>query len=287
MKIKLLVSITLLTINLLFAQTEDSLYTVFEPGIISLKGVKEGSPSITADGNTMVFVRYQSYGEKVPYIANKTEKGWKVERLNFVDTLYNLAISPDGGRIVFKTRNRPSPNADRVNNAFRVDRNEDGTWGKPVKMQPKLKDAGYFRIAEDGTLYLFINASEGTPRGIFTSEPKADGSYTDPTWLSDAVSPFPSVTYSPVINAKEDKLIVNRAGLNEEEEEKLGKKGLYIYQKYGFQWDTGTRLNLPYSWYSMVTPNEQIVFVDNGDLYVADLADLGISWNDEQITEQP
>lgn len=277
-KFSLVQLIVFIAVKVSFAQPEDISFEIFEPGVISIEGIKEGSPSITADGETIAFVRYQSYGDKVPYIANKVDGSWEVERLNFIDTLYNLAISPDGQRIVFKTRNRPSPGADRVNNAFRVDRQADGTWGEPVKMQPNLKDAGYFRIANDGTLYSFINASEGTPRGIFTSELKDDGSYTDPVWLSDAVSPFPSVTYSPVINASEDLIIVNRAGLNEEEEDKLGKKGLYIHQKYGFQWDTGTRLNLPYSWYSMITPDGRIVFVEDGDLYVADLKELGIEW---------
>jgi len=253
-------------------------FKVFEPGVISLEGTSEGSPDITADGNTLVFTRYQSYGDKVPYIAERTESGWDVRQLTFTDTLYNLAISPDGQRIVYKTRNRPSPGADRVNNAFRVDRNSDGSWGEPVEMQPSLKDAGYFRIAKDGTLYLFINASEGTPRGIFTSELNSDGSYSDPVWLSDAVSPYPSVTYSPIINDDETQIIVNRAGLSEEEEEKLGERGLYIHQKYGFQWDTGRRLNLPYSWYAEVMPDGRIIFVEDGDLYQASLEDLQIGW---------
>ena len=267
--------------TILLAQSQAEI-SVFEPSVISLEGVSEGSPDITADGNTLVFTRYESYGDKVPYIAERINSGsgWEVRQLTFTDTLYNLAISPDGQRIVYKTRNRPSPGADRVNNAFRVDRNPDGSWGEPVEMQPDLKDAGYFRIANDGTLYLFINASEGTPRGIFTSDLNSDGSYSDPVWLSDAVSPFPSVTYSPIINDDETKIIVNRAGLTEEEEQKLGERGLYIHQKYGFQWDTGRRLNLPYSWYAEVLPDGRLIFVENGDLYEASLEELGINWNE-------
>ncbi len=277
--IKLLFTILFFHVTLVIAQSEKISYKVFEPDVISVEGISEGSPSITADGKTLVFARYQNYGDKVPFIANKTKNGWKVKQLNFVDTLYNLAISPDGQRIVYKTRNKPSPEADRENKAFRVDRMPDGNWGEPVELQPKLKDAGYFRIADDQTLYLFINASEGTPRGIFTSEIKEDGNYTDPVWLSDAVSPYSSVTYSPVVNHDETQIIVNRAGLSDEEEKKLGKKGLYIHKRYGFQWDTGTRLNLPYTWYSMVAPEDKIVFVQNGDLYEASLKDLGIDWN--------
>jgi len=266
---------------MLIAQSQVEI-SVFEPGVISLEGVSEGSPDITADGNTLVFTRYSSYGDQVPYIAERSDSGseWEVRQFTFTDTLYNLAISPDGQRIVYKTRNRPSPGADRVNNAFQVDRHADGSWGEPVEMQPALKNAGYFRIANDGTLYLFINASEGTPRGIFTSELNSDGSYSDPVWLSDAVSPFPSVTYSPIINDDETKIIVNRAGLSEEEEQKLGERGLYIHQKYGFQWDTGRRLNLPYSWYAEVLPDGRLIFVENGDLYEASLKELGINWNE-------
>ena len=65
----------------------------------------------------------------------------------------------------------------------------------------------------------------------------------------------------------------------EEEEEQLGERGLYIHQKYGFQWDTGRRLNLPYSWYAEVLPDGRLIFVDDGDLYEASLEDLGINWN--------
>jgi len=279
---KLIATIFILLFPTILVAQSQAEISVFEPGVISMDGISEGSPDITADGNTLVFTRYESYGDQVPYIAERwaSGSGWEVRQLTFTDTLYNLAISPDGQRIVYKTRNRPSPGADRVNNAFRVDRNPDGSWGEPVEMQPDLKDAGYFRIANDGTLYLFINASEGTPRGIFTSELNSDGSYSDPVWLSDAVSPFPSVTYSPIINDDETKIIVNRAGLSEEEEQKLGERGLYIHQKYGFQWDTGRRLNLPYSWYAEVLPDGRLIFVENGDLYEASLEKLGINWNE-------
>ena len=279
---KLITTIFILLFPTILVAQSQAEISVFEPGVISMDGISEGSPDITADGNTLVFTRYESYGDQVPYIAERSASGsgWEVRQLTFTDTLYNLAISPDGQRIVYKTRNRPSPGADRVNNAFRVDRNPDGSWGEPVEMQPDLKDAGYFRIANDGTLYLFINASEGTPRGIFTSELNSDGSYSDPVWLSDAVSPYPSVTYSPIINDDETKIIVNRAGLSEEEEQKLGERGLYIHQKYGFQWDTGRRLNLPYSWYAEVLPDGRLIFVENGDLYEASLEELGINWNE-------
>jgi hypothetical protein len=87
------------------------------------------------------------------------------------------------------------------------------------------------------------------------------------------------VTYSPVVNSDESKIIVNRAGLSDEEQERFGKSGLYIHNRYDFQWDTGRRLNLPYTWYSEILPDGRIIFVEEGDFYEASLEELGIDWN--------
>jgi Tol biopolymer transport system component len=45
---------------------------VVAPGVISSPDSSESSPSMTADGRTMVFTRYASYREQVPYIATRT-----------------------------------------------------------------------------------------------------------------------------------------------------------------------------------------------------------------------
>ena len=261
-----------------FAQS-DSLYTVFEPGIISREGIKEGSPSVTADGNTFVFVRYQSYGDKVPYQATRKGSSWEVERLNFVDTLYNLAIAPDGKRIVYKTRNFEGGD-ERISRAFYVDRQPGGSWGEPVALQGEiLGQAGYFRIAKDGTLYMFAFADSG--KGIYYSEPDGKGGYEPAEWVSDAISPYGAVCYGAVVNDDETKMIVNHAGLRTDEaKQRFGPKGLHYHEKHGEVWDYGKRMKgLPYSWYSTVIPDGRLVFNYDGNLYVTPLSDLGISWN--------
>jgi|GEM_PF-3149512 len=270
-----------ITAHLFLAAQEDVAYKVFEPGVISLPDVKEGSPSITADGNTLVFTRYQSYGKQVPYIAQRQGSSWSVKRWPVMDTLYNLAISPDGQRIVYKVRYADASGSSYA--TFRTDRQDDGSWTEPVALPgPLLPNAGYFRIAMDGTLYMFINSSAGNPKGIYTAEPTAGGGYTEPVWLSDAVSAYTSTTYTPIPNARENKLIVNRAGISSEESKKnLGPRGLYLYQKHNGQWDMGTPIEgIPYTFYAAMTPDDRMLFVEEGDLYEIDVADLNISFSD-------
>lgn len=265
-----------------FAQndsTDSIAYSVFQPGVISSAEYSEGSPGITADGQTMVFTRFKSYGKQVPYIATKTRDSWYVERWPVIDTLYNFAISPDGERIVYKVRNETEGEVSYA--TFQVDRSGDG-WGTPRRLPGSLfANAGYFRIARDGTLYMFINNQLGNDKGIYLAEPDATGSYLSPEWLSDAVSPHSSTTYTPIPNADETKLIVNRAGLAGRSEKILGPGGLFLHQKHGDQWDAGVHVTgIPYTYYAAITPDDRLIFVQNGDLYQIPLGATNIAFSE-------
>jgi len=267
-------------------QSPDSVaYTIFQPGVISVEGYSEGSPGITADGQTMVFTRYKSYGKQVPYIATKTRDSWYVERWPVIDTLYNLAISPDGERIVYKVR---TEDEEKVSYAtYQVDRSGE-EWGSPRMLPgPLFANAGYFRIARDGTLYMYINNAAGNDKGIYLAEPDGTGSYQSPEWLSDAVSPHSSTTYTPIPNADETKLIVNRAGLAGRSEELLGPRGLFLHQKHGDQWDAGVSVTgIPYTYYATVTSDDRLIFVENGDLYQIPLSATNIAFSESSQLSQ-
>ena len=257
-------------------QAQDSAkYMVFEPGLISIEGYAEGSPSVTADGQTLLFTRFKSYGKQVPYIARRDGDSWTVERFSPLDTVYNLAISPDGQQVFYKKRFE-----DGSAQSYRLQRTGDGRWTAPEELPgPLFENAGYFRVAQDGTLYMYINNAAGNPRGIYYAEPQPDGSYAQPQWLSDAVSPYGSTTYTPIVSADETRLIVNRAGIVPGPvEDKLGKKGLRLHQKYNGQWDTGTRIeSIPYTYYAEVLPDGKLIFVHQGELYAIDLSDTNIT----------
>jgi hypothetical protein len=268
-----------------FAQNQSVAYTVFQPGVISSAEYSEGSPGITADGQTMVFTRYKSYGKQVPYIATKTRDSWYVERWPVIDTLYNLAISPDGDRIVYKVRREAAGEVSYA--TYQVDRSGEG-WGRPRQLPgPLFANAGYFRIARDGTLYMYINNAAGNDKGIYLAEPDGTGSYQSPEWLSDAVSPHSSTTYTPIPNADETKLIVNRAGLAGKSEELLGPRGLFLHQKHGDQWDAGVPVTgIPYTYYAMVTPDDHLIFVEDGDLYQIPLSATNIAFSESSQLSQ-
>jgi len=268
-----------------FAQNQSVAYTVFQPGVISVEGYSEGSPGITTDGQTMVFTRFKSYGKQVPYIATKTRDSWYVERWPVVDTLYNLAISPNGERIVYKVRSESDGAVSYA--TYQVDQSDDG-WGIPRQLPgPLFANAGYFRIARDGTLYMYINNAAGNDKGIYVAEPDGTGSYQSPEWLSDAVSPHSTTTYTPIPNADETKLIVNRAGLAGKSQEILGPRGLYLHQKHGDQWDAGVPVSgIPYTYYAAVLPDDRLIFVEDGDLYQIPLKATNIAFSEDSQADQ-
>ena len=251
----------------------DTSWQVFEPGVLSLPDIRETSPSITADGQTMVFARTKNWTDKVPYIATRSGVGWRVRRAPFADTLYNLAIAPDGQSIFFKKDEMQ--NGDEVTRTYRVARTADG-WGAPQNLPTLFNvNAGYFCPMADGTLYFFARS----PRpGIYRTEPDGNGGYGTPQWVSDTVSPDSTTSFDVLVHPNEDRLVITRAGIPDRRADALGPRGLYLYRKTGGEWRSVRRLDLPYAWGATVLPNGRFLFVDAGDLQTVPLSTSGVDW---------
>lgn len=266
---------------LLNAETEQ-VGEVFAPGVISSPDSSESSPTLTADGRTLVFTRYTSYGQQVPYIATRTgdtwtADAWTVERAPFAEFVYNLAISPDGSTLLFRTPRTGNSDTEPVSRVFRVNRSNDGTWGDVEEVE-ELRDtrAGYFDIQSDGSLYLYARPGEpgddpDLPRGVYRSVLQEDGSYGPMDFLGHAVSPAGSTTFSPEVFDDGKQMIVTRAGISAEEEAELGEKGFYLHRQTDGGWDDGRRLPLPYGWDATLLPGNRLLFVDRGELIVLSL----------------
>jgi dipeptidyl aminopeptidase/acylaminoacyl peptidase len=251
----------------------DTTWQVFESGPISLPGTRETSPSITADGQTLVFARTTNWKDKVPYIATRRGDGWRVRKAPFADTLYNLAIAPDGQSIFFKTDE--TQDGEDVSRAYRVDRTSDG-WGEPQALPALFNtNAGYFCPMGDGTLYFFARSPRS---GIYRAEPTGNGGYSDPEWVSDAVSPDSTTTFDVLMHPNEDRLVVTRAGIPDSRADALGPRGLYLYRKTSGKWRSVRRLDLPYAWGATVLPDGRFLFVDAGDLQTVPLSVIGVDW---------
>ncbi|MCS3860211.1 hypothetical protein [Salinibacter ruber] len=252
----------------------DSTWTVFEPGVISTPEVTETSPSITADGQTMMFARTDNWTDKVPHIATRRGDGWNVRKAPFADTLYNLAVAPDGQSVFYKKDEMED--GEEVSRAYRVQRTNDG-WDAPQPLPTLFNtDAGYFCPMADGTLYFFGRIGE--KKGIYRTEPDGSGGYGPPQWVSDAVSPEGTTSFDVLVHPDEDRLIITRAGLSDEEASALGPRGFFYYERTDEGWREGKRLDLPYGWGATVLPDGHLLFVDAGDLQTVPLSVLGIDW---------
>lgn len=251
----------------------DTTWQPFAPGTVSLPGIRETSPSVSADGQTMAFTRTTRWRDKVPHIATRTDEGWAVVPAPFADTLYNVAIAPDGQAAFFKAYEMQD--GEEVSRAYRVDRTPNG-WGTPQPLPSLFNiNAGYFCPMADGTLYFFARA----PRpGIYVADPDGSGGYGAPQWLSDAVSPEGTTSFDVLMHPNEDRLVITRAGIPEGRADELGPRGFYLYERTATGWQSVRRLDLPYGWGATVLPDGRFLFVDAGDLQTVPLARLGLDW---------
>ena len=252
----------------------------FEPGVVSLPGVRETSPSISADGQTLLFARTTDCEDKVPYLATLEGDGWRVERAAFADTVYNAALAPDGRTVFFQTHERVprasggSDGDSLVFRAFRSKRTVSG-WAEPGELSTLAGlDAGYFSVAPDGSLTLFAWQPRG---GLYRAEPDGAGGYGDPVWLGDALAPNGATSFDALVHPDGDRLVVTR-DVPEARRGALGESGFYLYRLVDGAWTEDRRLPLPYGWGATVLPDERFLFVLDGDLQTVPLTALGLDW---------
>lgn len=267
-----------LLLRLLCAQDAAALDTTWQtlaPGVISQSDIRETSPSITQSGDSLVFARTKNWGDKVPYLAIRTgaDAPWQVEKLPFADTLYNLAISPDGQTIFMKQYD--SLNQEKVSRVFVVRRKAEG-WTEPIEQTALFNlNAGYFCPLANGRLYMFARIPQP---GIYYSDPGPDGRYGAPMWLSDAVGEAARTGFDVFMHPDEDQLLITLSFSEEEEAAGKGPDGFYHFRKTAAGWSDGEYLPLPYGWGATVTPGGQLIFVDAGDLQIMPLEELGLDW---------
>ncbi|NNE30377.1 MAG: hypothetical protein HKN16_12120 [Saprospiraceae bacterium] len=237
-------------------------------------GWERASPSFTADGKTMAFVQYNDWMKKVPHLATLSKGEWNVERLEFTDYVYNMAISPNGDRIIYKVYEEIQDDKD-LTRTFLVQREAKG-WSAPMEITNLFDlNAGYYQIATDGSLYMFAR----TPRkGTFVSFPQEEGFFSKPEWISDNLSPYDITSFDAIVNDAGDKLIVTQADFPKEHREELGENGFYYYEKRNGDWTRIKRLPLAYGWGANVTPDGKFVYVRNDNIVFVALEDLNIEW---------
>ncbi|GGD40153.1 toxin-antitoxin system YwqK family antitoxin [Muriicola marianensis] len=247
-------------------------YTTFFAQDVVPEGYESTSPSFTASGDTLVLALYREWEQKSPYIAYRKEDTWELQRLSFTDTLYNLAINPEGNRIVYKQYDEVD--GEKVSRVFVVDKKEYG-WEDPVEVKTLFNlNAGYFHFTPDNTLYFFARS----PRtGIYYSQPGKARIYKKPRWLSDQVGLADSDSFDVFMHPGKKKLIISQY-YNQDTYPDRGEVGLYYYEKKGRSWERVKRLPLSYGWGPTILSGRRFVFVRKGGIQTIDLKELGINW---------
>ena len=227
------------------------------------------------DGKTMVYVKYTDWMKKKPYIANFIDGRWVHEELDFVNYVYNLAISPEGGRIIYK-KYWPE-DQDEISKTFIVERTGN-TWSDPIEVKTLYDiNAGYFNFTPDGTLYIFARKPK---TGVYYATPDDKTIYSSPVWLSDDISPGKPTSFDVLMHPDKNKLIITQDTFPKEirEQEDFEGNGFYYFKKEGNSWKRIKKLPLAYGWGASILPDGKFVYVRNSDICYVKLADLVIDW---------
>ena len=149
----------------------------------------EGTPSFTADGNTMIFTRCSPPAKRTDaycglYSSQRQGEGWgRAEVLPFVTPDANYmhpAISADGNTLIFSANLTEGWGGYDL---YRVERGTDGRWGEPELLNRAINTEGneQFPTLDGDTLYFSSDGLEGLGGlDIFRTWPLADGRYNAP-----------------------------------------------------------------------------------------------------------
>jgi outer membrane protein OmpA-like peptidoglycan-associated protein len=166
--------------------------------------VNESTPVFTNDGKTVYFTRNNFIKGKLRADANKTtllklyraslegEKLTNIQELSFNSDNYNVAhptLSADEHTLYFAS---DMPGTLGQSDIFKIEIKEDGTFGAPTNLGPKINTEGresFPMITTSGELYF---ASDGHPGlgglDVFVSKINKDGSFSEVTNVGEPLN---------------------------------------------------------------------------------------------------
>lgn len=179
---------------------------VFEPGNISVPEKTTHEISFTQDGQTLYFTqtvdnkwRKSQMGFKSSFSNGKWGKPIKIE---FVDSLYNMSVSPDGNRLLFCKEDKTW-----------VCLKENGKWSIPKDLNSDYDysfKGGYYHILTDNSFYFSsVQEKELHPYDDIYYVGFRDGRYQKPKRLSTNIN-TEATEFSPWVNRGNNVMIFTR-----------------------------------------------------------------------------
>ena len=153
-------------------------------------------PSLTADGNTMIFTRRDGYDENFYSSTRQKDSSWGMaEYLEGVNTTQNEGaetISADGSWLVFTACNRRNDGS-QGNCDLYWSQQKNNTWTKPVPFSSSINSSDWDAqpsISPDGKQLYFSSTRPGGQgaRDIWFTERQAGGKWSAPANLGPGIN---------------------------------------------------------------------------------------------------
>jgi hypothetical protein len=237
----------------------------FMEGILSMPHKSENSMSLTSNGNIAFFTRGKDWQKQLAYISQKVNGVFEQPLcLNFLDTIYNGAISPSGNKIIYTTRNANDENLHIVL------KNNDANWSSPQNITEKTGiKGGYFNWYDESTIYFYTPENEGDlVVGTYDNGLKIDKKL-------DQFNTKKGCEFSPFMDKDMQFFIFTRYL-----EGNKSQQGFFISYNSGTKenpnWSVAKKINaLPYGWGAFVSKHKKYLYwTDGDDLKCSAIVDL-------------
>lgn len=205
-------------------------------------------PSLTADGNTMIFTRRDLYNEDFYKSERQPDGSWgRAENLRGVNTLQNegaQAINADGRWLVFTACNRRNDGSQGSCDLY-WSQLKDGAWTKPVPFSAAVNSAYWDAqptISPDNKTIFFSSDRPGGQGGkdLWFTTRLPNGRFTEPQNLGAPIN-TPGDEQAPFLHPDGQTLYFTSDGLPG-----MGNNDLYFSRRNpAGSWSTPQNLGYP------------------------------------------
>lgn len=226
----------------------------FARGVVSTSSAGESSPSLSPDGDTLIFTRYlDDWQAQTLMVSRLVNVAWQeAEPFESLPVLYNAAFADDGNRIIYCERDDTLPGG-RI---FIVDRTATGSWGSPLNLTDANGETGsYFFLRADG--HVWFHREGELYRGVIRAN-----RIEDVTPLPAPINTASGVEFSPWMSRDGNMMLFTR-----DIEGDSTQSGVFRARRTTTGWTPPERLPIPYGWAASITPDgEDLVYVVDDDI---------------------
>ena len=243
---------------------------VFEPDNISVAQKTTHEISFTRDGQIVYFTQTvdNSWGKsQVGFSSNFFNGKWsKPARVEFADNLYNMSVSPDGGRVLFCKDDRTW-----------VCWKENGQWSSPKDLSSGSDFSflgGYYHILDDQSFYYSgVQENNSHPYDDIYYVGFQSGNYQKPKRLNANINTA-ATEFSPWVSSRKDVMIFSRYDASSE-----ANSGIFLSRFEAGEWQLAQKVEaLQYGWGVFVREDTgTLYYTKSGLVHAYQLDSLGIN----------